>query len=225
MTVSKLDLTSIAIFKNWAGISASSINDDDVIQQCITAWGSMFLWLTGYGDQNGDLTQSPFNSICDFNETYDGKGTYRLFLNNRPIRSVTAVNINGIAVQQSSGYAVQGWVVDGTGKSISLRSSLTGWGTYGTWGWPSGPFSALGSGLRFWRGVQNINVQYSAGYDVTPLDIQTAANVVVLQNYKRRKYQDEATRSMSGGAGSTRYQNWSIPPEVQTVVESYARTL
>ena len=200
---SSIDLTTIDQVKAWIpGMTGDETSEDAVIQACITSWSSEFQWLTGMGNQNGDVQQSPFVSICDFNETHDGKGGSRLFPFNRPIRSVTAFNVKGIAVPQSTGFAVQGWVIDGTGRSISLRS-----------------------GLGFWRGVQNINLQYSAGYSVTPADVTQAANIMVLQNYKRRKYLDEASRAMAGGAGTIRFRDWYMPPEVERVVQAYSRTL
>lgn len=224
--MSALDLTTVQLFKAWQGsIGTWNTQDDPVIEACIAAWGAEFLWRTGMGDQNGDMEQSPFNSVCNFDETYDGKGGYRFFPTNRPIQSVSALIINGISIPQSTGYASQGWVIDGSAKSISLRSGFTGWGGWTGYSWPAGPYHAFGGGLRFWRAIQNVNIQYMAGYQQTPDDIVEAANIVVLQNYKRRKYQDEASRSVSGGGGSIRYRDWEIPPQVERVVRHYSRTL
>ena len=224
---SLLDLTTVDQVKSWIpGLAAAGSADDAIIQACITAWGFEFLNRTGLGNQNGDLLQSPFCGVCNFSETYDGTGTYRLFVRNRPVKNVSALIINGIQVAQSSGFSVQGWVIDGTGKSISLRPGLLGWGgSFPQTAWQSGAYRAFGGGMRFFEGIQNIYLQYSAGYNNTPADVVQCANKVVAQNYRRRSWVDEASRAMSGGAGTIRYRDWDLPSECQYVVDRYTRTL
>ena len=226
---SVLDLTTLDQVKAYLpGLTPGvATADDALIQSLITSWGYEFLSRTGQGDQSGDYQQSPFTAVGTFNETYDGKGTYRLFVKNRPIVNVTSVIINGVSIMQSGAVGVGGYVVDGTGKSIALRQGVIGWGSPSptSWNYQSGPFAALGVGLKFWVGIQNVNVQYSAGYAFTPSDITLCANLVVTQNYKRRNWIDEASRAMAAGGGTVRYRDWDIPPEAERVVERYSRTL
>jgi hypothetical protein len=222
---SLLDLTSLDEVKNWVPGLAATSSDDAKIQSCITAWGWEFLRRTGLGDQGGNYTQSPFNSVCNWNETYDGTGTARLMLRNRPVVNVAALTINGIPIAPSSGYPVQGWTLDGSRRSISLRGGLLGWGNQLWTSWQSGPYHVFGGGLKFWNGLQNVIVQYSAGYNDTPADIVECANKVVHQNYKRPNWIDEESRAMAGGGGTIRYRSWVIPPECQEVVDRYTRTL
>jgi hypothetical protein len=226
--MASIDLTSVTSAKAWMpGLSSTTTMDDDLIQSCITAWSTAFLLFTGQGDQNNDNAQSPFTQVCQFNETYDGSGTYRLFLRNRPVQNVSSVTINGVAIAQSGAVGAAGYVIDGTGKSIALRQGITGWGSPGPtfYNYQSGPFSAMAPGLRFTLGIQNINVQYAAGYSQVPFDIQEAANIVVQQNYKRRSYQDEKSRSVAGGGGSIVYGDWALDPRVREVIARYSRTL
>jgi hypothetical protein len=227
-TTSVLDLISVQDMHDWIpGLKQSTTDDDVLLQACITAWGFEFLSRTGLGDQNTDFAQSPFTAICNFDEFHDGSGTTRLFLKNRPIRTVTLLNINGMSVAPSTGVAVQGYVIDGNAKSIALRSGVPGTGGPSPIfaQWQAGPFYALGGGLRFWKGIQNIEVQYTAGYATVPADIAQAAKIVVHQNYKRRPYTDEASRSLAGGGGTIRYRDWDIPIAAQWVVDRYTRTL
>jgi hypothetical protein len=177
------------------------------------------------GDQGGDFTQSPFVGVYDWDEFYDGTGTRRLFLRNRPAKSITALSINGIQITQSNNFGIQGWVLDGSGKSIALRSGIFGWPSQMWSAWQAGPMHAFGGGLRFIRGFQNIEVKYKAGYSTTPADIVQCANKVVAQNYKRRTTVDEESRAMAGGGGSTRFRSWDIPPECQLIVNRYTRIL
>jgi hypothetical protein len=221
---SPLDLTTVQIVKDWMPNGNASNSDDGVIQECITAWGWEFLRRTGMGDQSGEYTQSPFNNVCTWNEVYDGAGTRRLFVRNRPVKSVISLSINGTPIAASTGYPVQGYVIDASRRSISLLSGTAGWGPMLYSAWQAGPFHAFGGGIRFQRALQNIAISYTAGYTRTPTDIVECANKVVHQNYKRRPYTDEETRSMAGGGGSTRFRSWDIPPDCQRVVDQYTRS-
>lgn len=221
-----VDLTTLDQVKAWIpGLTPGTPSADDALLQfLITSWSQDFLIRTGLGDQVGDYDQSPFVQVCSFNETYDGKGGIRLFLKNRPIIGVSVLYINGIPIVQSTGPLAQGWVVDGTGKSISLRGSGNmNWSNEYGQSWQAGPYYALNAGLRFFKGVQNVNVQYTAGYASTPFDVVECANKVVAQNYRRRSWIDEASRSIAGGGGTTRFRDWAIPPECASVIERYTR--
>ncbi len=224
---SLLDLTTVDQVKSWIpGLAAAGSADDAIIQACITAWGFEFLNRTGLGNQNGDLLQSPFCGVCNFSETYDGTGTHRLFVRNRPVKNVSALIINGIQVAQSSGFSVQGWVIDGNGKSISLRPGLLGWGgSFPQTAWQSGAYRAFSGGMRFFEGIQNINLQYSAGYNNTPADVVQCANKVVHLNYKKRSWIGEESRALAGGGGTVRYNMFDVPPECQLIIDRYTRTL
>lgn len=219
------DLTTLEQVKAFVPGLNNSNTDDAVIQSLITAWGYEFLRRTGRGDQGGDFTQSPFTGICSWNETYDGTGRDRLFVRNGPIKTVSSLYINGIAIAASSGYPVTGYVIDGTGKSISLRAGFLGWGPQMWTSWQAGPYHVFGGGLRYWKGVQNVSVQYTGGYSVTPGDIVLCANEVVGQNYKRRSWIDEESRAMAAGGGTIRYRSWDVPPHCQRIVDNYTRTL
>jgi hypothetical protein len=223
-----IDLTTLDAVKNWIpGLDPNTASDDDVnLQSIITAWSYEFLNRTGLGDQNGDFTQSPFVQICEFKETYDGSGTLRLFLKNRPIRSVIGLSVNGVSVTASTSPSQYGYVIDGNGKSIALRQGLSAWASPGPsyGGYQSGPFRKF-SGLRFYEGIQNIYVDYTAGYNQTPHDIEECAKKVVHQNYKRPSWVDEMSRALAGGGGTIRYRDWDLPPECCKTVERYTRTL
>jgi hypothetical protein len=224
---SPIDLITVQDMHDWIpGLKQSNTDEDAVLQSIITAWSAEFLNRTGMGSQNNDIAASPFTSISNFDEFYDGMGGTRLFVKNRPIKTVALVSINGISIPASSGVAVQGYVIDGTAKSIALRTGIPGTGSPSPlfYQWQAGPFRALG-GLRFWTGIQNIEVQYSAGYTAIPADVAEAAKIVVHQNYKRRNFADEASRAVAGGGGSVRYRDWDIPPSADWVIQRYTRTL
>src|SRR5665213_1599066 len=146
-----------------------------------------------------------------------------MFLKNRPIVAITTLTINGLAIPQSASINVPGYIVDDTGKSIAMRGGLLGWGTP-IWGSvPYTPYHAFGGSLLFWKGIGNVAITYTAGYSTTPFDIVDCANVVVSQNYRRRKWIDEGSRSAAGGGGALRYRDWDVPPAQQATVMHYKR--
>lgn len=222
LNASPIDLTTLQNVKDW--VRLTSANDDELIQSCITAVSAYILWRTGQGDQSGDLSQSPLAQVCNFTDIYDGSGTYRLFLHNRPIVNVSAVVVDGFSVPASSGSAVAGFVIDGTRKSIALRPGL-GSSNFGWTNWQAGPYRAYTRWPRFTEGIQNVSVQYSAGYAQTPFDLELAAKRIVALNYKRRDWTGELSRSMGIGAGSVRLSATEIDPQDEGIILAYTRTL
>jgi hypothetical protein len=224
---SPLDLTTVDLAKGFISGKTPGVPDpdDSLIQSCITSWGTEWLNRTGTGDQSGDFQQSPWNSVCTFTDVYDGAGGNRQFLRNRPIQSVISLTINGLQIAASTGYPAQGYLIDGTRKSISLLGGLLGWNNQLWASWQAGPYHKFRGGLRFWEGTQNVTVNYTAGYNITPADVTECASKVVSVNYKRKTYVDEESRAVGGGGGTTRFRGWDIPLECQGIVDRYTRTL
>jgi hypothetical protein len=222
---STVDLTTVDNIKNWIPGLAQSTGDDAKIQSIITAWGFEFLRRTGLGDMSGDFQQSPFTAVCSWSEVYDGSDTNRLFLRNRPVVSVSSLQVNGIPIAASPAWPTQGYVIDGSRRSISMRGGIFGWPNMMYSSWQAGPYHAFAGAKGFPRGLQNVSITYAAGYNVTPADVVQCANIVVAQNYSRPKWIDEESRAMAGGGGTTRYRSWDIPIEAQLTVDRYTRTL
>lgn len=160
---SPIDLTTLASAKSWVGVTGSG--DDANIQLCITAASREWLRLTGRGPANWQNTnQSPFNQPCTFTETYDGNGNSRKFLRNSPIISVQSLQINGDSIAASPSPGSPGYVIDSSGKSISLYSAASSrW--IGGFRFGSGAIGGYGVTPVFLRGIQNVQVSYTAGYD------------------------------------------------------------
>jgi hypothetical protein len=217
-----IDLTTIAGVQSWIGVQSNS--DDQNMADCITAASAYWIWALGVGPQNGSIpTASPLNSVViGINETYDGGGNRRQFLRIRPIVSVQALAVDGIAIPASTGVNVPGYVVDGNGKSISIRSGFGGPGigqrlTVGF------NFLVHGNQWYFSDGVQNVAVTYSAGYTQTPVDIEMAVRQMVAVNYKRKQWIDQKSQAMAQGAGTVSFRDWEFPLEVRAVLDHYRR--
>src|ERR1019366_7185851 len=104
-----------------------------------------------------------------------------LLIRNWPIRAVSAVAINTIAVLQSTAPNVQGWVVDASGRFLALRggNAVSAGGllmnTFGNLYRMRGGGGFAGWGIGFTEGIQNIAVSYTAGFSATPFDLELAA--------------------------------------------------
>lgn len=220
MAANAIDLTTLAAVKSWLSLDTNA--SDQIVQDCITAASLYWLHATGLGPQ--DLTipaSSPLNSIVSYSEVYDGSGSNRLFLRNRPIVTVSSLSVGAIAIQSSSGVNVPGYVIDGTRKSITLR---------GGFGPPvSGQLLRVGfANLRgcdrgFGNDVQSVAVAYTAGYSATPFDVEMAVRQQVALNYKRRGWIGQRSMSMAQGAGTVSYESWELPPSVKSVIDRYSR--
>ena len=83
----------------------------------------------------------------------------------------------------------------------------------------------FGKGPVFLPGQGNIEVQYTAGYGDTPEDLEYAVRCVVALNYKRKGWQDQASRGVTtqGASSTTAYRTWAWPPEYDRVFEFYQR--
>lgn len=155
-----IDLTTLAAVKSWAGVPANVTTEDDNIQRCITAASAYWLWYTGKSSENVTPSQSPFNQPVAYNENYDGSGSERQFVRTAPIQSVQALTIGNVPVQQSTVFGQPGWVIDSGAKSISIRGGGGGSQSFTTT--LLTPF--LLAGQFFVKGLQNVNIQYTAGY-------------------------------------------------------------
>jgi hypothetical protein len=212
-----VDLTTLDRVKSWIGVLSSS--DDANISACITAASMYWLWRTGRLPANGDVPlASPLVQPVAFNEWYSGNGSAQMFLRQTPIRTVTAVVINGQTIAQSTAYGISGWVIADDGKSLLLRpggnSSSFSTSFYGMWS----------AGPAFTKGIMNINVQYQAGYRMTPPDIELACCQMIAVNYKRRSWTDQRSQAMAQGAGTISFRDWELPPEIVRVMVAYTPT-
>lgn len=197
-----VDHVSVAAAKDWLNIDQVNTAEDNNIQMCITAASFYWLGATGRSSQDGTLpATSPLVQPVQFSETYDGHscGKQRMFVRNTPIVSVQSLTIDGVTVPASLSPTGCGYVIDSSRKSIALR------------------------GHYFRSGFQNVAIQYTAGYNFCPPDIQLATLQMVAVNYKRRKWIDQKSQSMANGAGTISYRDWELPPEVVTVINGYSR--
>jgi hypothetical protein len=200
----------------------ASTNDDQQIQDCITAFSAYVLKLTGRGPMDGSMpTESPFVQPVAYDDFYDGSGTMRQQVRNWPITAVTSVTVNGIAIPQSTSVQVPGWVVDGDKKFITLRGgyspNVATFQNYRNQG------VGLGYGPGFAYGPQNVEIVYTAGFSGVPDDLEMAARKVVALNYVRRGWIGQRSQAMAAGGGTVTYGTWEMDADCKETIMYYRR--
>lgn len=184
---------------------------DAILSGMITGASQYWLTRTGRDSLNGPATYS---------EYYDGSGSRKQFLRNTPITGVTLLQMSAgfggtVSIPQSTSLGAPGWVIGQGGKYLGLIGYPLGtWtGSYGPT-WPTID--------RFEEGIQNIFVEYTAGYASTPFDIADKVTQQVAVNYKRTSWIDQASQVLSDN-GNVSYRSWEVPPEVERVIQAYIR--
>jgi hypothetical protein len=129
-------------------------------------------------------------------ENYDGNGSDRLLPRNFPITAVSSVSIDGVNIQAATTPTTAGYLWDG--RRILLR------------------------GFRFCRGVQNVQLSYSAGYPSVPLDLKQAAIEAFALTYRQRVRIGEKSNSMSGQVNVS-FDMGDVPPRSMAIFSQYRR--
>lgn len=112
-----------------------------------------------------------------YNKTFNGTGGQWLILGQEPVTAVSSVTVNGVVMPQSTQPHQNGWVFDDVAVYFK------------------------GGCYVFERGVQNVTINFTAGYaDVAsvPQDLQQAIAELVWLKYKRRDTIDVASKGLAG---------------------------
>lgn len=181
------DLCALSDLKSWL---PNIGNNDDVNLQSLITNGSVEI-LT-YLNRPHILA----SVIGSLNETYDGNDSDRLLPHYFPIVGVTAVSVDGVAIQPSTVAFVSGYLWDS--RRVMLR------------------------GFRFCSGVQNVQISYTAGYAAVPLDLKQAAIEAFALCYRQRTHIGEKSSSM-GGQVTLAFDMSDVPPRSMTVFNQYRR--
>lgn len=204
-----VDLATLSQVKGWVYTVQGTPADDYVLQWLVTA-ASQYLC--------SQTHRASLNSIVEYTEAYNGTGQPQITTRQFPITAVSLVQVNGYAVPPTpttgpNAYVQPGWAIGTNQTSIVLASGGTGaW--YPGYGVPS----------VFPRGVLNVLISYSAGYDGVPFDVNEACVQLIGQNYKRRGWIDEVSRALAQGGGTQTFRaNWDCPPQTRKVIEDYSR--
>ncbi len=199
MSTAALDLTTVDAVMRYLGSPDMPDVEKLNVQRCITSASNYWLWKCGKKAIDG---KSPFVQPVEFDETYDGSGTPRMFVRNTPLVSISLLQVNGVGIAGSTAFGVRGYFIDNSKKSISLRGG--------------GKFTACDSG-------GNVRLISMAGFDRTPFDVTDKCTIMVAVNYRRRQWIDQASQAMAQGAGTITFRDWELPPDVLSVMDNYSR--
>jgi len=130
---------------------------------------------------------------------------------------VTLLTIGPVTIPASTGVTSAGYVIDGSGKSLSMRGWGGGYNAPVGFGWA---YAQIGTCYSFWRGTQNVNLQYTAGFSGVPYDLEEMVRLVAAQNVRRRSWIDQKSQTLAGQE-TIIYRDWDIPPNATKVIEYY----
>ena len=206
------DLTTLGALKAWLNAPASDTTQDANLAAIIS--GVSRLWLNWTG-------RATLNSLGTYSEWYDGPGANPLLPRNAPVTAITALNILGVAVPQSTDHLAYGWVLSDDG----LRVYLVGWAPvmpqlYMT----RGPYGISYAAGGFGRVPQSVQLAYTAGY--APLAVsgesQTVPaqqpNLLAFSSLNEGPWVSDSGVSYAGGSALTKVTG--APAQGQYALES-----
>jgi hypothetical protein len=188
------DLTTLANVKQWAPIASTTTSDDTLISRLITACSNDFTRAT----LRPDLLQD------DYTEVHQGDGSTRMTLFHWPINAITTLTIGGTAVSASPDKIQPGYYVD---EDID----------------PERVYQLYLIGQSFTDGAA-VQIDYSAGYETAPEDIEQAVIDWVVYRYKGRPNAGASRRRSSEGE-DVDVEQVDAPPTTLAVIERYKRRL
>lgn len=141
--------------------------------------------------------------LATYTERRDGTGNPRILLREQPVVSASSVTASGVALPASDGSST-GYLVDGEGIGLVM----------------------IGGGT-FPKGVQNLVITYSAGYqrtgtDSLPGDLKNAVTEWVGFAYREMGRIGEASKSI-GPESVGQFITDAMPTRVALVLNIYAR--
>lgn len=133
-------------------------------------------------------------ALTEYVDTVDGGGGSTLNLRASPVVEVTSVTVNGEIIPERSTWDSEGWSL--RGDQVRLV------------------------GYQFSVGLDNVIVEYTAGWAEIPDDIQGAVCELAILKRNERDRIGVFSRSVPG-QDTTSYQVISIPVGIQRVIDHY----
>ncbi|HWK45124.1 MAG TPA: head-tail connector protein [Stellaceae bacterium] len=130
-----------------------------------------------------------------YTDTRDGRGGDRISLVNYPVTAVAAVTIDGLSIPASP---------DGISAGFTFSDS-----------------TVFLIGYGFSRGTRNVAIFYTAGYAVTPSDLEQAVIGLVALRYRERDRIGLVSKGLAGE--TTAYAQQDMPADVAAVLAQYRR--
>jgi hypothetical protein len=185
---------------------------------CTTS--DVLAWINGTGqntpaadpvvDRLVDAASEVIRSYCNrdidskaYPETRNGNGGTALMLSQYPVTAVASVTVDGVTIPARPTVTSSGWVLD----------TLTDYG----------PGIVRLDGYSFSKGVQNVVVNYTAGYasDSIPADIIQACVEIAADMKRRGPRVGEVSKNLQGQVVA--YSQKDIPAQVKMILDQFRR--
>lgn len=181
------DLCVLADVRAWLSKAVADTDDDAELTRLCAAVSEDIRQRTGQ-----DITQATYTL------TFDGHGNSMLSLPHSPVTAVTSVTIDGAVVSPSTGWGINGWVIDTRNNAIRLRGSV------------------------FNAGIQNVVIVFTAGWATVPKDVNDLAIRTVAHRYAQKRWIGQNQRSVDSDVTTFDTSPW--PKEASSILSAYTRT-
>lgn len=128
-------------------------------------------------------------------EIHNGHGGASMLLREWPVKAVSSVSVDGQAIPAAASFDGAGWRL--AGREVVL------------------------AGYRFHAGRGNVVIEYEAGYDTVPDDIEHAVIETVQLALKRREHIDVSSKALAGETIS--YITAELTPSAKQILLSHRR--
>ena len=135
-------------------------------------------------------------SSATYTETYDGPIGTRMLVANYPVTAIASLSIDGATIPLSTDVTVAGYVLD----------------TYGV---------ILRGNYSFGNGRSNVEITYTAGYSVIPVEIEQAAIELVALRYAERRRPGVSSQTIGGEAVA--YRDVGMTDSISSLLIQYKK--
>jgi len=175
-------LTNLTLVKLFLNIATTDTTHDDLLKNLVN-------W---YSRAIESFCNKAFEQT-EYTETYDGLGSNVLFLDHYPISSVSSLEIDSVACEDSD-YAIY-----------------------------SEGFIKLTDGSLFTKGDQNVTITYKAGYAQVPGDVQLCCTQLVAMKFKTINSDRIGIASQSFGDQNVGYAISEFPDDIKNILKTYQK--
>lgn len=149
--------------------------------------------IAAYSEWVRSYTSRDF-TVSNYDMWRSGRGSAIMLTTQFPINDVTLVEVDGTAIPRSPQYGSYGYRF--TDQTV-----------------------VLDGGACFTFGVQNVHIQFTAGYASVPVDIAQAVNELVTLRYRTRDKMEWNSKSLAGEIVSINQRD--MPASVSTILRQY----
>ncbi len=135
---------------------------------------------------------------ASYSETRDGSGSRKIMMSNYPVTAVSSLTIDGLAIPQA---------VDSRGSGFMITPNLI----------------VLVGGYAFTQGMQNVVISYTAGFAVTPPELEQACIELIAMRYKERDRIGQVSKSIGGE--TVTFSQKDFPADVLTILNNYKKVV